>query len=50
MKWNHDTSLQWHLCDFARHMGLQRLVRDLNGLYRHEPALHELDHNWTGFQ
>ena len=49
-EWNHDTSLQWHLCDFDRHVGLQRLVRDLNWLYRQEPALHELDHDWTGFQ
>ena len=24
--------------------------RDLNRLYRQEPALHELDHDWTGFQ
>ena len=30
--------------------GLQRLIRDLNHLYRQEPALHELDHNWNGFQ
>jgi len=49
-EWNHDASLQWHLCNFERHAGLQRLVRDLNRLYRQEPALHELDHDWTGFQ
>jgi 1,4-alpha-glucan branching enzyme len=49
-EWNHDTSLEWHLCDFERHVGLQRFVRDLNWLYRQEPALHELDHDWTGFQ
>jgi len=34
----------------SQHVGLQRLVRDLNWLYRQEPALHELDHDWTGFQ
>ena len=49
-EWNHDTSLQWHLCNFDRHAGLQRLARDLNRLYSQEPALHELDHDWTGFQ
>jgi 1,4-alpha-glucan branching enzyme len=49
-EWNHDTSLQWHLCNFDRHAGLQRLSRDLNRLYSQEPALHELDHDWTGFQ
>ncbi len=49
-EWNHDTSLDWHLCEFDRHAGIQRLVQDLNRLYRQEPALHELDHDWTGFQ
>jgi 1,4-alpha-glucan branching enzyme len=49
-EWNHDTSLEWHLCQFDRHEGLQRFVRDLNWLYRGEPALYEIDHDWTGFQ
>ncbi|MCX5723834.1 MAG: 1,4-alpha-glucan branching protein GlgB [Nitrospirae bacterium] len=49
-EWNHDTSLDWHLCAQARHTELQRFVRDLNRLYRQEPALHELDHDWAGFQ
>ncbi len=48
-EWSHDTSLDWHLCEHDRHVGLQRLTRDLNWLYRHEPALYELDHEWTGF-
>ena len=30
--------------------GLQTLVRDLNGLYRNEPALYEVDFHWDGFQ
>jgi len=29
-EWDHDTSLEWHLCNFEPHVGLQRLVRDLN--------------------
>ena len=49
-EWNHDTSLEWHLCEFERHVGLQRFVRDLNLLYRREPALYEVDHDWPGFQ
>ncbi len=49
-EWNHDTSLEWHLCQFEPHAGLQRLVRDLNWLYQHERALHEVDHDWNGFQ
>jgi 1,4-alpha-glucan branching enzyme len=42
-EWNHDTSLDWHLADDPGHAGLQRWVRDLNTIYRAEPALHELD-------
>ena len=49
-EWNHDTSLEWHLCQFDPHAGLQRLVRDLNWLHQQEPALHEVDHEWSGFQ
>ena len=49
-EWNHDASLDWHLSNFEPHRGLQRLVRDLNGLYRREPALYEADFDWSGFQ
>lgn len=49
-EWNHDTSLDWHLLDEPRHAGLQRLVRDLNGLYREHPALHALDCDPAGFR
>jgi len=49
-EWNHDDSLQWHLCQNEPHAGLQRYVHDLNWLYRNEPALHEVDFDWTGFQ
>jgi 1,4-alpha-glucan branching enzyme len=31
-------------------VGLQRLVRDLNRIYRSEPALHEVDFESAGFQ
>jgi len=49
-EWNHDSSLDWHLLDDARHRGVQTLVRDLNGLYRELPALHQRDCEATGFQ
>jgi 1,4-alpha-glucan branching enzyme len=49
-EWNHDDSLQWHLCQYESHASLQRYVRDLNWLYRNEPALYEVDFEWTGFQ
>src|SRR5947208_14899138 len=33
-EWNHDRSLDWHLLEQQNHLGVQRLVRDLNNLYR----------------
>ncbi len=49
-EWNHDASLDWHLLDDPRHAGVQRLGRDLNRLYRREPALHRRDHDPGGFE
>jgi len=49
-EWNHDRSLDWHLLDDERHVGVQRLVRDLNQLYRSAPALHQLDFVPAGFE
>jgi len=49
-EWNHDQSLDWHLLAQPRHQGIQLLVRDLNRLYRQQPALHELDCESSGFQ
>ena len=49
-EWNHDISLPWHLLDRPAHAGIQRLVRDLNHLYRTLPALHALDCDAAGFE
>jgi 1,4-alpha-glucan branching enzyme len=49
-EWNHDDSLQWHLLQYEPHQGLQRFVKDLNRLYQIEPALHQVDFEWSGFQ
>jgi len=48
-EWNHDASLDWHLLGTPFHSALQRWVRDLNTLYRGQPALHELDFDAGGF-
>jgi 1,4-alpha-glucan branching enzyme len=48
-EWNHDASLDWHLLDQPAHAGIQRLVRDLNQIYRDEPALWERDFDPAGF-
>ncbi len=49
-EWDHDHSLDWHLCEEAPHAGVQRLVRDLNSLYISTPALYEQDYDGGGFE
>jgi 1,4-alpha-glucan branching enzyme len=49
-EWHHDESLDWHLLEYAPHVGLQRWIEDLNRLYRSEPALYELDTHPAGFE
>jgi 1,4-alpha-glucan branching enzyme len=50
-EWSHDTSLDWHLLGMGPyHRGAQALVRDLNRVYRAEPALHQVDFEPAGFQ
>jgi 1,4-alpha-glucan branching enzyme len=48
-EWNHDASLDWDLLGDPVHQGLQRWVRDLNLVYRHEPSLHQVDFDGRGF-
>ena len=49
-EWDHDGELDWGALDDPAHAGMQRLVRDLNTLYRGEPALHLNDCEPRGFQ
>ncbi len=49
-EWHHDESLEWHVLQYPFHAGVQRWVRDLNHLYRSEPALYERDFSFDGFE
>ncbi len=49
-EWNHDQSIDWHLLQWRDHQGMLRLVCDLNALYKSEPALHQVDFDWHGFE
>ncbi len=49
-EWNHDTGIEWHLLDQAPYRGVQSLLRDLNRVYRDEPALHARDCDPEGFR
>jgi 1,4-alpha-glucan branching enzyme len=48
-EWSADRSLDWHLLEQPGHAGVQSLVRDLNRVYKAEPALWELDFDPSGF-
>jgi 1,4-alpha-glucan branching enzyme len=48
-EWSHTRSLDWHLLQQPEHAGVHALVRDLNRLYRDEPALWGLDSDPAGF-
>jgi len=49
-EWNCNEALPWWLLDHPPHQGLQRLVRDLNALYRSRTALHARDCEPEGFR
>jgi 1,4-alpha-glucan branching enzyme len=49
-EWNHRQSLDWHLLTYDDHSGIQRLVIDLNTLYRELPFLSLYDSDPCGFQ
>jgi len=49
-EWSHDRSLDWHLLDQPLHAGVQRLIRDLNRVYRSTGALFEIDFQQDGFE
>ncbi len=49
-EWNHESSLDWHLLQYASHAGVKRWLEDLNQFYKLTPALHELDLDSEGFQ
>jgi 1,4-alpha-glucan branching enzyme len=49
-EWDATTSVDWHLLEQAEHVGMQSLVRDLNRIYRDEPALWEVDFTPDGFR
>jgi 1,4-alpha-glucan branching enzyme len=49
-EWYHEMSLSWHLLDTPLHLSLHRWVEEINRAYRSEPALYEIDNDWSGFE
>ena len=48
-EWSHDGELNWSAAEQPLNKGVQRLVQDLNALYRDTPALHVKDCTADGF-
>jgi len=46
----HEAQVEWALQDSPPHHGIQRLVAYLNQLHAQEPALHQIDFEWSGFE
>ncbi len=49
-EWNWQRDIDWLLCEFPKHQGLQRFVKELNWIYRTTPALYEIENSWDGFE
>jgi len=49
-EWNHNASVPWEVLQFPMHYGLQTFVRELNRVYREEPAMHQVDFDYPGFE
>ena len=49
-EWNEKKQLDWHLLANPAHAGMQRLVKDLNQVYKSRPALHARDCEPEGFE
>jgi len=49
-EWSEKAELPWSLLEHAEHAGMRDLVRDLNAIYRDEPALWEVDFSPEGFR
>jgi 1,4-alpha-glucan branching enzyme len=45
-----EEQIEWSLTQSPPHLGIQRLLADLNRLHTGERALHEIDFEWAGFE
>ena len=49
-EWDHDNSIDWDCLNWQEHASVQRLVADLNKLYKQTPAIWSQDFTPDGFQ
>ena len=49
-EWDFNAQLEWYVTDYPNHQGVQKIVSDLNRLYRQHTALHRYDFDPQGFE
>lgn len=49
-EWNSEKQLEWELLDYEKHRQLNHFFAEVNKFYRDNPAMHENDYDWNGFQ
>jgi len=49
LEWRFYEQSEWHILDLPNHKELQTYMKDLNYLYKSEPAMWEVDHSYDGF-
>ena len=49
-EWSEERELDWFLLNEPLNKGMYEYMKELVGLYRKNPAMHQIDHDWAGFQ
>ncbi|MGW9685900.1 1,4-alpha-glucan branching protein GlgB [Flagellimonas sp. 2504JD1-5] len=49
-EWDFQESLDWHLTQYDFHSGIQEVIKDLNKVYKNNPALYEKQFSPESFQ
>jgi len=49
-EWDYKNSIDWHLLENPLHAALQKMISDLNLIYRRERALYQYDEKQIGFE
>ncbi len=49
-EWDYESSLDWHMLENPYHSKLQKMLSDLNFIYKEERALHQYDEKQIGFE
>ena len=49
-EWSEERELDWFLLQEPLNKGMHEYMRELLSLYRKNPAMHQVDHDWAGFQ